>query len=368
MRTPRRKDERPEVHRIEQTTAVPPPPAPSSGRIQRPRHLQVAACLAATAWYFCAAALADSAANGISIRVGLGPWQPVLQGLFAVFLVVVGIALLAGIERRRAPLRVLLGLPLRATARKEWAEGAALGWGVAVLSLVIMLAAGIPQIVLWSAPRSWEVAVLNLVALCLLSLALALGIFGYGFQRLIDATGPARATLLMCLGGGIYAAVSGVLGQLSGGRVLLAVVAMLVLCVCWTRTHAVWLLWGLSFAWVAATGVLFGLPLAGSTIFASVIQMEPRGPVWLNGGDFGPAESLPLLLLLVAALPVLFRMTSDYAWEYTRLPLIPAGYPVDIPPPAAHSASETPAPPPMPVLVQILPSTPQVTPSEYPPK
>jgi hypothetical protein len=172
----------------------------------------------------------------------------------------------------------------------------------------------------------------------------------------------------MCLGGALYAALSGLAGQLSGGRVLLAVLATLLLCLCWIRTQAVWLLWGLSFSWVAVTGVLFGLPLAGSTTFASVVQMRPHGPVWLNGGDAGPAESLPLLVLLLAAIPVLVRLTSEYAWNYTRPPLIPAGYPVDVPPPAAHTAMERAAPPPVPVLVQIVPSGPRAGVPENPPE
>ena len=346
------------LERLEHTTAVPPPPV--SGRVTRPRHLQVAAFLGATAWYLCAVVLAQSAASGISYRIGLGVWQPVLQGLFEVFLVVVGISLLAGIDRRRAPLRLLLRLPLRKTARTEWAEGAALGWGIAAVALLVMLPAGAPSVQLWTTWRSWEMAVLNVAALGLFSLAFALGLFGFGFQRLIDGVGAGRATILMCLLGGIYA-MFGVGSSGSGGRVLVFVLAAFLLCLCWLRTHGLWLLWGLAFAWVTAVGVLFGLPIAGSSTFTAVVDMRMRGPVWLTGGDFGPIDSLPMLVLLVAAIIVLVRMTSDYAWNYTHAPIIPGGYPVDVPSPAAHNEMERTAvaADPVPVLVQIVPATPQ---------
>lgn len=335
----------------------------------RPRHLLVAGFLAATAWYLCAVVLAGSAAAGLGFRIGLGVWQPVLQGLFEVFLVVVGVSVLAGVERRRAPLRLLLGLPLRGTAKKEWAEGAALGWAIAVIVVIATLPAGMPSVQLWTAGRSWEMALLDVLALGLMSLAFSIGLFGYGFQRLIEGVGSARATLLMCLAGGLYGIFATRLPS-SGGRVLVYVVATLLLCLCWLRTNGLWLMWGLTFASAGALGVLFGLPLGGSSTFASVVEMRLRGPVWLTGGEFGPADSLPMLALLIAAIPVLVRMTSDYAWDYTHPPIIPGGYPVDVPPPAVHGEMERVAavPASVPALVQILPAAAPSEPAESGPE
>lgn len=345
--------------RVENTTAVPPPPA--AGRARRPRHLHFAGFLAATAWYFCATVLAASAADGLGYRIGLGPWQPVLRGLFEVFLIALGVMLLAGVERRKTPLRLLLGLPLRKTARKEWAEGAAVGWAIAVFSVVAMLPTGAPSVQLWTGWRAWEMALLNLVAMGLLSLGFAIGLFGYGYHRLIDGIGPTRATVIMCLAGGVYGLAGMGFAGSSGGRVLMSVLATLVLCVCWLRTHGVWLLWGLAFAWAAALGVLFGMPLAGSSTFGSVVDMRSSGPVWLTGGEFGPADALPTVILLLAAIPLVMKLTSDYAWDYTHPPIVAGGYPVDVAPPRAHDEMERGAAvaPTVPVLVQILPSTPQ---------
>ena len=58
--------------------------------------------------------------------------------------------------------------------------------------------------------------------------------------------------------------------------------------------------------------------------------------------------------VLLIAIIVLQRITRDYAWNYTYTAPTPSGYPMDVPPPAAHAAMEAaPAP-----LIQILGNTP----------
>ena len=80
-------------------------------------------------------------------------------------------------------------------------------------------------------------------------------------------------------------------------------------------------------------GLLFGLPVAGSTDLSSIIQSFAAGRRSITGGAFGPeAASFTLLVLLLALIP-LVRLTRDFAWNYTHKPIVPAGYPMDIPPP-----------------------------------
>jgi hypothetical protein len=129
-------------------------------------------------------------------------------------------------------------------------------------------------------------------------------------------------------------------GTPDGTRILVDLLMTLLLCLCWMRTHAVWLAWGLHFAWAASTGVLFGLPLGGDNSFSSIVDTRAVGPVWLTGGEYGPKAALFSILILLAAIPVLVRSTSEYAWKYTHPPLIPGGFDVTIAPPAAHIAME----------------------------
>jgi membrane protease YdiL (CAAX protease family) len=340
---------------------------------QRSRSLQFALFLTAVVWYLCARVLSESAARGIAVRFDLGDEQTLVGALLVLFLVVCGFALLRAIERRKAPLRLTLGLPKRSTSREEWATGAMIGWGVAVACVLPMALGRTLNVELWLAPRAYWMLGLSLVTLAAATLAHTLGVYGYGFQRLIEATGPVRATLILVatVAGG-HAALSAPYGTPQGTRILVDILTTLLFCLCWQRTHGLWLLWGLHFAWAASTGVLFGLPLGGDVSFSSVIDTRAIGPVWLTGGSFGPAAAALSILVVLAAIPILVRLTDDYAWNYTHPPIIPGGYDVTIAPPAAHVAMEQSALDAGPVnpasLVQILPATPQDARAGEPPK
>ena len=158
----------------------------------------------------------------------------------------------------------MLGLPQRTTSREEWGTGAAIGWWLAVASVLPMVLGARLSVEFWTEPRAFELLGLSLVTLAVATLAHTLGFFGYGFQRLIEAIGPVRATLVMLVLAALpYGAYQTPDGTPDGTRILVAMLGALLLCLCWFRTHGLWLLWGLHFAWAAATGVLFGLPLAG---------------------------------------------------------------------------------------------------------
>jgi hypothetical protein len=324
--------------------------------------LQFALFVTALVWYMCSRVLSESAANGLSVRFGLDDLRPLLESLFLLFLVVCGFALLRVIEQRRAPLRLTLGLPRRSTSRGEWGLGLAFGWGLAVAVVLPMTLGRTLNVQLWTAPRAFELLVLSLVTLALAGVAHILGVYGYGFQRLIEATGPTRATLILV---GLAALHAGLrptsYGTPDGTRILVEMMFTLVLCLCWLRTHGLWLGWGLQLGWTASIGVIFGLPLNGDISFSSVVDTRASGPLWLTGGSYGPAAAAFLILLLAASISLLIRATSDYAWDYTHPPIIPGGYDVTIPPPAAHVAMEEAAAKPLhpASLVQILPATPQ---------
>jgi hypothetical protein len=139
--------------------------------------------------------------------------------------------------------------------------------------------------------------------------------------------------------------------------VLITMFAGVLLSVAWLRTHGLWLPWGLHFAWNASMAILFGLPVSGIIDFSSVVQTRAVGPTWLTGGDYGPEGAFFTLVVLAIGIVVLVLVTRDYAWNYTHKPIVAAGYPMDVPPPEAHTAMEQEAKPVS--LVQILPTTPQ---------
>lgn len=343
------------------TTAAPHPPPlrdvpqrSAPGDRSRSWPAQVALFFACVAWYRGAAALASSAANGFAVRFDLTDEQPLMEAVTLLFLVLLGLSGLRTLERTLVPFRLSIGVPARTTAREEWSAGAALGWGLATASALGMVLTRSLHMQLWLRPHAFVVLGLSALALALSTLAKLLALYGYGFQHLIEAIGAVRATIILLLLVALDAGTTPTAyGTADGVRVLVAALAALLLCLCWLRSRAVWLGWGLWFGWSAFTALLFGFPLSGSFSYQAVTEATVAGPHWLTGGAFGPSDSILLGVLLVCAVPVLIRLSDEYAWRYTRKQLVPAGIPVDIPSPAAHEAIEPSAA--APALVQIRP-------------
>ncbi len=319
------------------------------------RSLHLALFAASIMWVIASNTLAALAARGFSVRFHLGDERLLLNGLFLLFLLVVGFVVLEGIGNRSTPLRQTLELPKRPSSRAEWASGAAIGWGIIVCSVFTMFLAGALHVRLWFAPRSLWLALLNLVTVALFALAAEVGFRGYAYRRLIQAIGTGWATVVLSL---VYGLISTANQSSTYLSTFVAMLLGLLLCLAWQRTHGLWLGWGLHFSWIASLGVLFGLPVGGFDNLSTIVQSRAVGGSWLTG-DLVTAEGTLLMpLLLLGAIPVLYRVSRDWAWNYTHPPIEAAGYPMDVAPPPAHVAMEN-KPAGSPALVQILPSTPQ---------
>jgi membrane protease YdiL (CAAX protease family) len=321
------------------------------------RTLQLALFLTSVAWFLAADTIAAHAARGLAVRFGLDAARPLLTSLFLLFLLALGFSLLQTIANRRSTLREVLGLPKRPTSGREWMLGAALGWGLIVLAVLPMALAGTFSIQLWTQPRAFRLLILHLITLAVAGLAEEVAFRGYAYRRLIQALGPVTATIMMSL-------LFGVAHMLNPGATwtstLVTMLAGLLLSIAWLRTHGLWLGWGFHFGWNASMGILFGLPISGLTDFASIIETRTIGHSWLTGGDYGPEGAAFTAIILLIGIAILVRITRDYSWHYTYVPIVPAGYPMEAQPPAAHVAMEQQArPAPAPALVQILPTTPQ---------
>ena len=327
------------------------------------RTLQFALFLTSAAWFLAADTVAAHAARGLSERFALDAARPLLTWAFLLFLLAVGFSLLQAIARRQSSVREVLGLPKRLTAWREWKLGAALGWGLVVLAVLPMAVAGTLHVQFWTQPRAFGLLLLNLLTLAVATVAEEVAFRGYSYRRLIEAIGPIAATTLMSLLFGLGHVLN---PGATWASTLVTILAGVLLSVAWLRTHALWLGWGVHFAWNASMGILFGLPISGINDFASIVQTRAFGRPWLTGGDYGPEGAGFTVIVLLIGIAVLVRETRDYAWHYTYVPIVPAGYPMEPVPPPAHVAMQqqeqrsqqtTPAAPV--TLVQILPSTPQ---------
>jgi uncharacterized protein len=324
------------------------------------RTLQLALFVTSVAWFLAADTVAAHAARGLSERFALDSARPLLTSIFLLFLLAVGFSILQAIAKRPSSLREVLGLPKRPTARREWQLGAALGWGLVVLAVLPMAVLGTLHIYLWTQPRAFGLLLLHLVTLAIAALAEEVAFRGYPFRRLIEAVGPVAATIGMSLLFGLGHALN---PGATWTSTLVTMLAGLLLSIAWLRTHGLWLGWGFHFAWNASMGILFGLPISGISDFASIVQTRAFGRLQLTGGNYGPEGATFTAVVLLIGIIILVRITRDYAWHYTYVPIVPAGYAMVPPPPPAHVAMEQMAQqtrPAAPVsLIQILPSTPQ---------
>ena len=321
------------------------------------RSLQFALFATSLLWFALSEALAGRAARGLTNRFDVEDARPLLSALFLIFLLAVGFSLFAAASRaNRWSLRSALGLSRRPTRWREWALGAAIGWGTAVASVLPMALGRSLHVRFWTEHRAFNLLALHLAALLFGTLAVEIALRGYAFWRLIEATGPVWATCIMAVLLGIAHGISPDATWIS---ILVTMVGSILLSTAWLRTHGLWLPWGLHFAWSASLAVVFGLPVRGVSSFSSVIQTRAVGAAWLTGGEFGPEGAFLTLIFLVVAIVVLVRATSDYAWDYTRPVIVAAGYEVNPSPPAEHVAMEAETAARPPALVQIQPTTSQ---------
>ncbi len=305
-------------------------------------------------WVLAARSAADHAAEGFSARFHLEIYAQLLAVAFLLFLILIGLAAISRIATRTARLREANALPARATSRQEWGIGVALGWALVVATIVPMALAGDLHPNFWFQPRGIGLALSSLLTLLILTLAQEAVFRGFLFARLIRAIGSTLATLLMSL---IYATIFAFHPESTRLSIFVAFLMSLLFSLAYLRTHALWLPWGLHFAWSACTAVLFGLPVAGS-VYTSFIDTATSGSVWLTGGLYGPEGALFTALVVLAGMAVLYPLTRDLAWAYTHPPIVAAGQPMDVAPPPAHTAMEQAAAAKPSPLVQILSTTP----------
>jgi membrane protease YdiL (CAAX protease family) len=313
-------------------------------------------------YFLLAERLAASAATGLAT----GAWEELWFRVFLLFLLIIGYAAMGYTsERQKHPVRAM-GLVRREGWKGELGLGAALGWGGMVACVLpIALSGGLYIYFYWSWAHFGRLF-LDLATLGVAAVAEEVAFRGYPFQRLIDATGPVTATVLAALAFGMLH-----LGNpdVSAASTLTTVLAGWLLALAYLRTRALWVPIGFHFAWNAAMGILFGLPLSGLTEFSPVIKTYAYGPLWLTGGGYGPEGSAIAIVVLLALLVVMMLATRSLKYRWAIPEIVPGGIPVDIDAISRrqHEAAMGPQAPAAPSLVQIggVPST--VTPATMPP-
>jgi hypothetical protein len=220
-----------------------------------------------------------------------------------------------------------MGLVRREGWKREFALGSALGWGGVVACVLPMAVFGSLVVRFWTNEHQFFLLFVNLLTLVVAALAEEVAFRGYAFQRLIDAVGATLATLAMSV---LFALMHLLNTNATAASTLVTILAGWLFSIAYLRTRALWLPWGLHFAWNASMGLVFGLPVSGLTVFNPVITTNTVGPIWLTGGGYGPEGSAVAVLVLPVLMIVLVRVTRDYAHRYAQPVIVPGGIPVDI--------------------------------------
>jgi membrane protease YdiL (CAAX protease family) len=279
--------------------------------------------LAAVVLFFVARSLARGWAQGLAQP----QWTPLIEQAFLVLLLLLGYAGMGlRFDHQQRPISAQ-GLPGRPGWTSEAALGLAVGWAVAVACVLPLVVFGGIAIVLVFQPSAWGWLLADAVFFALAALAEEIAFRGYGFQRFIQAVGPLGAALGYAA---FYAIMQALLPGSSHSSFAVSLALGLVLSTAYLRSGALWVSWGLNFGWKASRALIFGLAVSGVSNQSPVVQGNPMGPFWLTGGGFGLDASWWAFLVLLAALPVVYRLTSALNERYNTPEIVPGGIPVDL--------------------------------------
>lgn len=307
--------------------------------------------VAAIVFFFLARSIALHSAAGLTNEL----WTPLAERAILLFLLVLGFAAFGLVfDRQKHPVSEQ-GLPLRPGWPGEAGLGLAVGWAAAVLCVLPLTVAGGIAIVLSTEPSAWGWLVADAVFFALAAMVEEVAFRGYAFQRFIAVAGPLGAVLGFVA---FYAVLEALLPGSSKVSVAVSVVLGLLLSIAYLRTQALWVGWGLNFGWKASRALVFGLTVGGVSSHSSVVEGDPMGPFWITGGGYGLDGSWIALIVLLIALPVVYRVTRELDFRYNVPVFVGGGMPVDLEDAGRkqHEANMGPVETVAPTLVQILPA------------
>lgn len=321
--------------------------------------------LIAILYFILARILATHGAQGLVSDA----WFPLASQAMLVFLLLVGYSSLGFWQNHQINPMKEQGLPLRTGWFHEAGVGVAVGWAVAVVCVLPMTWNGGIAILLFTHLSAWNWLLADAAYFALATLAEEIAFRGYGFQRLMHAVGPVAATIGFA---GVYALIQSFLPGASFISFVVSLILGVVLTMAYLRTRALWVSWGLNFGWKASRALLFGLAVNGVSTHSPVVQGNPMGPYWVTGGGFGLDGTWIALVVLLAAMPVVYRVTRELDFQYNAPVIVPGGIAVDLDEAARrqHEAAMAEKAPAEPLLVQIVPGavpTQAKLPEEIPP-
>lgn len=210
---------------------------------------------------------------------------------------------------------------------RETATGALLGFvmiGVAIVVIALFFHLSIVSLRINS--RTFLTSIVVFGVILAAAMAEELAFRGYPFQRLVEGMGPIGAILVLSA---LFGAVHLQNPHISDNRwVQIAAFSNtlligIVLALGYLRTKALWFPFGLHFAWNAALGIFFGLPVSGISDFSIVVRSRASGPEWFLGGAYGLEGGFlgTIVILLGMAYVLIFVHPSATTVEIPEKPV-----------------------------------------------
>jgi len=210
------------------------------------------------------------------------------------------------------------GLPRTRGWLKQFILGCVMGGGLMLLAIA--------PIHFWGTLRThllmtWnKLPNLGAVFLMLLCGALAeeLVFRGYPFQHLERALGPVRAVLVFSI---LYGLLHLLNPFANRWGIANSILIGILLSLAYLRTRALWLPWGIHFAWNATLGLLFGLPVSGIRVLNLWTYTDAFGPNWLTGGQYGVEASVTGTAVIVFGILLVWKLPfAELAQPARRVP------------------------------------------------
>lgn len=272
-------------------------------------------------WRFLLGVVVAILANMIAMDVAQSLVGRRLRLLDAIYRPLTTLLLLAGFSLLLLFADRVRGNPLTAVGlgRRRWlpqlALGCAIGASMICAAIACIAIAGHVDFTISLTGRTAQLAVLELTILLSGALLEELMFRGYPFQRLVEGVGPAGAVAIVSM---LFGLVHLGNPHSSIWALINTIIVGVLLSVAYLRTRALWLPWGMHFAWNTVLGLGFGLPVSGLTQFAVIVRGHAQGPLWLTGGAYGiEASALGAIVILLAFLPLLLFTRHSHTAEAT---------------------------------------------------
>ncbi len=269
------------------------------------------------AWRFLlgvvVAILATYAAIGVAVAVARDH-ERLLEAIYrpATFLfLLAGFALLlvSADQVHEGVLRAM-GLGQTPGWGRQAAAGLAIGAGLVCLAVACIAAAGRLNASFRFSGRALEMVLVELFVLATAAMGEEMMFRGYPFQRLLEGLPAAVSVVIMSA---LFAWAHGANPNVSRLAMVNTFAIAVVLSVAYLRTRALWMPWGIHFAWNTTLGLVFGLPVSGLSDFAVVVKSQARGPHWVTGGAYGIEASAVGTIVIVAGLIPVVLLTRGRA-------------------------------------------------------